>query len=397
MPPMRARQAAAAPPGAAARSQAGEWRRAGATTRRASVLDCAPGRQHTQQSMTPLQLPPEWHPQSGVMLAWPHRHSDWVANLAAIDPVYTAIAQAIAARELLLILHYDAAHRRHIEELLARRGTPIQQVRFFEVPTNDTWLRDTAPLTVTNAAGTCVLLDFQFNGWGGKYDATLDNSINARLAALGAFRTVELRMMDLVLEGGSIEVDGQGTLLTTAACLLAKTRNPSLSKRELELQLGEQLGVQRFLWLENGYLAGDDTDSHVDMLARFCSPDTIAYVHCDDPRDEHYGALARMEEELRAFRRADGQPYRLVPLPWPRARHDTEGGRLPASYANFLIINGAVLLPTYDDPADAQAVAALQAVFPGRDIVPIPSLPLITQRGSVHCATMQLPAGVLVP
>lgn len=348
-----------------------------------------------QICMTQLQLPPEWHAQSGVILAWPHRHSDWVANLAGIDPVYTAIAHAITERQPLIVLHYDAAHRHHIEALLAHHGTPANRVHFFEVPTNDTWVRDTAPLTVLDSAGACVLLDFQFNGWGGKYDATLDNSINARLTALGAFRAVELRMVDLVLEGGSIEVDGQGTLLTTAACLLAKTRNPGLSKRELELRLGEQLGVQRFLWLENGYLAGDDTDSHVDMLARFCSPDTLAYVRCDDPQDEHYSALTRMEDELRAFRRADGQPYRLVPLPWPRARYDTEGGRLPASYANFLIINGAVLLPTYEDPGDAQAVAALQAVFPGRDIVPIPSLPLITQRGSVHCATMQLPAGVL--
>lgn len=347
--------------------------------------------------MAQFQLPPEWHTQSGVMLAWPHRHSDWVHNLASVDPVYAAMAHAIAQRETLIVLYYDAAHRHHIEELLASRGVPANRLRFYEIPTNDTWVRDTAPLSVLNTAGACVLLDFQFNGWGGKYDATLDNSINARLTALGAFSPVKLQMVDLVLEGGSIEVDGQGTLLTTAACLLAQTRNPNLSKQQLEMRLGEQLGVDRFLWLENGYLAGDDTDSHVDMLARFCSPDTIAYVRCDDPQDEHYSALTRMEEELRSFRRADGQPYRLVPLPWPRARYDTEGRRLPASYANFLIINGAVLLPTYDDPADTQAVTTLRGVFPGRDIVPIPSLPLITQRGSIHCATMQLPAGVLGP
>lgn len=345
--------------------------------------------------MASFQLPPEWHVQSGIILAWPHRHSDWVDSLTRIDLVYAAMAGAITEREPLVILHYDAAHRRHIEKLLTARRVSTRQVRFFEVPTNDTWVRDTAPLTVVNAAGERVLLDFHFNGWGGKYDATLDNAINARLQGLGAWGTHELRPVDLVLEGGSIEVDGQGTLLTTAACLLAKTRNPSLSKEELERRLSEQLGVQRFLWLENGYLAGDDTDSHVDMLARFCNPDTIAYVRCDDRQDEHYSALTLMEEELRTFRRPDGQPYHLVPLPWPRARYDEEDQRLPASYANFLIINGAVLLPTYDDPEDAKAMAALKPQFPDRKLVSIPSLALITQRGSIHCATMQLPAGVL--
>lgn len=345
--------------------------------------------------MTLLQLPPEWHTQSGILLAWPHRHSDWADSLPRIDPVYTELAVAITAREPLIILHYDAEHRRHIEQLLTARGVLTDAVRFFEVPTNDTWVRDTAPLTVQAPGGSCVLLDFHFNGWGGKYDATLDNTINARLKKLGAWDRCELRPVDMVLEGGSIEVDGQGTLLTTEACLLAKTRNPSLSKLQLEQRLGEQLGVQRFLWLENGYLAGDDTDSHVDMLARFCDPDTIAYVRCDDRQDEHYSALKRMEEELQSFRRTDGQPYRLVPLPWPRARYDDEGERLPASFANFLIINHAVLLPTYDDPGDALAAAALAPLFPGRKIVPISSLPLISQRGSIHCATMQLPAAVL--
>lgn len=345
--------------------------------------------------MAHYQLLPEWHPQSGIVLAWPHAHSDWAENLADIDPVYVAMARAIAAQEQLIILHYDAAHRRHIQALLGEDKALAQRARFHQVTTNDTWLRDTAPLTVVDDRGALSLLDFQFNGWGGKYDASLDNSITTRLHALGAFGATPLQGVDLVLEGGSVEVDGEGTLLTTTACLLAKTRNPGLTKSELERRLSDLLGLHRFLWLENGYLAGDDTDSHVDNLARFCSPDTIAYVRCDDPQDEHYIALRRMEEELRAFRRGNGEPYRLVPLPWPAAHYDDQGQRLPASYANLLILDGAVLLPAFDDTTDARAAASIASLFPGRKIVPIPSLPLITQRGGVHCATMQLPQGVL--
>lgn len=197
----------------------------------------------------------------------------------------------------------------------------------------------------------------------------------------------------MILEGGSIETDGKGTLLTTASCLLAPTRNPTMDKDAVEANLTELLNVDRFLWLENGYLAGDDTDSHIDTLARFCSPERICYVRCENTGDEHYRALRAMEQELQKFRRHDGQFYELVALPWPDAIHDEEGERLPATYANFLIINGAVLLPVYQVPQDAAAIAIMKQCFPEHEIVPIDCRPLIAQHGSLHCVTMQLPEG----
>lgn len=344
---------------------------------------------------TPYRLPPEWAAQSGVMLTWPHAHGDWAARLAQVEPVFVAIAAAVAVRESVLIVCYDAAHRAHIAQLLAQAGIDVARVRLYVAESNDTWARDHGPITAT-VNGKPTLLDFRFNGWGGKYAAALDDSLTARLHGLGAFGDTPLVTADLVLEGGSIEVDGAGTLLTTARCLLAPSRNPKLNRGQIEARLRELLGVTRILWLEHGYLAGDDTDSHIDTLARLCDVDTIAYVRCDDPNDEHFVELQAMERELQAFRTARGAPYRLVPLPWPRARLNEDGERLPATYANFLIINDAVLVPTYADPADALALARVRECFPTREIIGVPCLPLIFQYGSLHCVTMQLPAGVLV-
>lgn len=344
--------------------------------------------------MTPT-FPPEWFPQSGVLLTWPHARSDWAPHLAEVEPVYVALAREIARREKVLIICLDEPHRRWVGERLADGGVATARCELRIAPTNDTWTRDYGPLTVLRD-GRAELLDFTFNGWGGKFDADLDNAAVRRLHAAGVFGAAPLASFDLILEGGSIDTDGAGTLLTTARCLLAPTRNPALDRAEIERRLGESLGLNRFLWLTHGYLAGDDTDSHVDTLARFCDAHTIAYVRCNDPADEHYTELGAMEQELRTFRTADGAPYRLVPLPWPRARFDRDGQRLPATYANFLIINGAVLVPVYDDPADTLALAALAACFPQREVIGVPCLPLIYQHGSLHCVTMQLPAGVLM-
>lgn len=339
-------------------------------------------------------LPAEWAPQSAVQLTWPHPHGDWASRLARVEPVFCAIAREISLREKVLIACFDEGHQRHIADQLTRAGIDPSQVRLAIAASNDTWARDHGPITVLQN-GQPRLLDFQFNGWGGKYRAELDNRITQTLHAAGMFGETPMSEVELVLEGGSIDVDGLGTLLTTSRCLLAPTRNPGLSRAELESQLARQLGIRRTLWLEHGYLAGDDTDSHVDTLARFCDPHTIAYVRCTDPRDEHYVELKHMEDELRALRTATGETYRLVPLPWPAARYDEEGRRLPATYANFLIINGAVLVPTYEDPNDQAALDALASCFPDRAIVAVPCLPLIYQYGSLHCVTMQLPAGVV--
>lgn len=340
------------------------------------------------------RLPPEWTPQQAIMLTWPHQHSDWQPWLQQVEPVFVAIAQAVAERENLIISAYDAEHLTHIQILLQQAGINPERIRLYIAPSNDTWVRDHGPLTVTTD-GTLQLLDFSFNGWGGKFDASLDNTLTRRLHTQGAFDATPITTLEFVLEGGSLEVDGAGSLLTTEHCLLSPQRNPTLTRDQIESHLREWLGVTRVLWLRHGYLAGDDTDSHIDTLARFCATDTICYVACDDPHDEHYAELNAMAQELRALRTVSGIPYRLVALPWPKAKYGEAGKRLPASYANFLIINGAVLAPTYDDPADAAALAALQSCFPDRRIIAIPCLPLIRQYGSLHCVTMQIPTAVL--
>ncbi|MBI3898509.1 MAG: agmatine deiminase family protein [Gammaproteobacteria bacterium] len=338
-------------------------------------------------------LPPEWAPQSGVLLTWPHKHGDWAPRLANVEPVFVDIAGAIARRERVVIACNDAEHRAHVDALLTAAGVDKARVLLGVAPSNDTWARDHGPITVL-CRNKPLLFDFGFNGWGGKYRHDADNLITQRLHQAGIFGQTPIEPMELILEGGSIEVDGSGTLLTTTQCLLAPTRNPGLSRAQIEHELSEWLGLKRVLWLEHGHLAGDDTDSHIDTLARFCDARTIAYITCDDPTDEHYDDLKAMEAELKEFRGADGSAYRLVPLPWPRAQFDDDA-RLPATYANFLIINDAVLVPTYRDPADSVALERLQECFPDREIVGIDCAPIIAQYGSLHCLTMQLPTGVL--
>ncbi len=337
------------------------------------------------------RLPAEWEEQDGVLLAWPHAATDWQTSLNEVEPVFAAIVAAISRFEQVILVVSDELS---VQQQLARSGTLAERVRLFRLPSNDTWARDFGPLTVVGEGGP-QLLDFAFNGWGLKFAADQDNQLSRRLHAAGAFGATPLSSAALVLEGGSIESDGNGTILTTSECLLSPNRNPHLDRGRVEQALFEQFGAERLLWLENGYLAGDDTDSHIDTLARLAPDETIVHVSCTDPADEHYPAISAMVEELQNFRTREGQPYRLLPLPWPAARFDAEGGRLPATYANFLVINGAVLVPTYRDPADAAALAVIGEAFPGREIIAIDCLPLIIQHGSLHCVTMQLPKGVL--
>lgn len=335
-------------------------------------------------------LPAEWFPQSAVQLTWPHAGTDWAPILKEVIPCFVSIAQEIMKREKLVLVCPDASD---VKEQLG--AFDEERVRFVELPTNDTWARDHGGISVFDPLGPMVY-DFVFNGWGMKFAANKDNLITRNLYQSGVFAE-EIQLMNMapfVLEGGSIESDGRGTLMATAECLLSVNRNEYLQREEIEHYLKDVFGVKRILWIENGYLAGDDTDSHVDTLARFCSEDTIAYVKCEDESDEHYDELRAMEEEIKAFRQENGEPYRLVPLPmadevvW-------EGERLPATYANFLIINGAVLLPFYNSPKDEEARKALQAVFPDREVIGVNCLPLIKQHGSLHCVTMQYPEGYI--
>lgn len=326
------------------------------------------------------------------MLTWPHESADWWRWLDKVDRAFAGIAREVARRQRLLVTVRDGLHEARVRSAIADAGADLSRISFFRAPADDAWVRDHGPITVIRD-GQRVLLDFQFNGWGNKYDASEDNRLTARLHAAGAFGDLPLEPVDFVLEGGSIETDGVGTLLTTTSCLLSPQRNPDWSRERIEAFLISLFGVERVLWLEHGALAGDDTDGHIDTLARFCDPGTIAWQSCDDATDEHHAELTAMGEELKALRTLDGKPYQLVALPFPAAKHDEDGKRLPASYANFLIINDAVLVPAYDDPADAVAAERLAECFPGRTIVMLDGLPIVHQYGSLHCVTMQVPAG----
>lgn len=338
-------------------------------------------------------LPPEWAPQQAVLLTWPHSESDWQPILERVEPVFIAIGRAVSRHEELLVSCLNDEHMEHVERCLRQGGVNMDRVSLFPVPSNDSWVRDHGPITVMRD-GRRILLDYQFNGWGNKYEAGLDNRLSIRLHEMGAFNGLPMETQMLILEGGSIEVDSRGTLLTTTECLLSPERNPQYRREELESLLKGQLGVERIVWLEHGQLLGDDTDGHIDTLARFCDDRTIAYVSSNDQQDPHFASLKAMEEELKRLTDPDGNPYRLIPLPLPAAQYNDEGQRLPATYANFLIINNAVLLPTYADPQDAVVIERMIECFPGREIIAIDARPLIQQFGSIHCVTMQLPAAL---
>jgi agmatine deiminase len=338
-----------------------------------------------------LSLPAEWEPQDAVLLAWPHEGSDWLPCIEVVEPVFINLVREIIRFEKVILVAPDIED---VRRKLSSAQIGLDKVSLYQIPTNDTWSRDFGPITVLED-GRPKLLDFTFNGWGLKFPADLDNQVTRRLHQANAFGDTPMMTCGLTLEGGSIESDGRGTLLTTSECLLNANRNPHLTREQIEESLSRLFGCQKILWLENGYLAGDDTDSHIDTLARLCPNNTILYVCCDDENDEHYPALQAMAAELQAFRTIDGQPYRLIPLPWPQARYDEEGYRLPATYANYLVINQAVLVPTYNDPQDAHALSAIGQAFPDRAIIGVHCLPLILQHGSLHCVTMQLPKGIL--
>ncbi|MBR4970310.1 MAG: agmatine deiminase family protein [Paludibacteraceae bacterium] len=336
-----------------------------------------------------LFLPAEWSEQCGVQLTWPHKNSDWAPLLDEVRSCFIEIARQIVKREKLLIVCHSEEEVR--DDL---KGISTERILFREIPSNDTWARDHGPITVFKSGIAC-LCDFRFNGWGMKFAANWDNQITSALFASSIFDNgVEYcGILPFVLEGGSIESDGKGTILTTRECLMSLNRNEHLSQKEIEEYLSLTLGAKRFLWLNHGYLAGDDTDSHVDTLARFCDERTIAYVQCLDQSDEHYDALRKMEEELLSFKTIDGNPYRLIPLPMAEACYDGED-RLPATYANFLIMNDAVLVPIYNCSTDDLALRQLASAFPSREIVGIDCRVLIKQHGSLHCVTMQYPQGV---
>ena len=324
------------------------------------------------------RFPAEWEPQWGVQLTWPHAATDWAPILEEITETYKEIAREISAREALLIVAPESAR-------------PTISYPLSAIPSNDTWARDHGFITLVDDQGHARLLDFCFNGWGEKFAADLDNAINRRLYEEEKLQGEYIDCLDFVLEGGSIESDGKGTVFTTTGCLLAPHRNQPLTQAQIEQRLKQELHAERILWIDHGNLTGDDTDGHIDTLVRICPNDTLLYVGCDDPDDEQYTELKLMEEQLKTFRTLDGKPYRLLKLPMPRPIYD-DGDRLPATYANFLVINNAVLCPTYAQPdLDAEALRLIKEALPDRDIVGIDCRSIIKQHGSLHCCTMQFP------
>ena len=327
------------------------------------------------------RVPAEWEPQESVLMVFPHEKSDWADDLKSAESVFLRIASSICFKQKLILVCDD---RERVKEMFCYHD----KISFVELDTNDTWIRDFGPITIYEN-GERKLIDFRFNGWGGKFDAALDDKVTGYLHKNWHFGISPLLHEEMVLEGGSIESDGQGTLLTTARCLLNPNRNPDMTKAQIEEKLTDLFGLERILWLHHGELIGDDTDAHIDTLARFIDPETIAYVTCDNPDDPHYEELQKMKAELESFRTLEGKPYRLIPLPLP-APKVKNGQRLPATYANFLIANHVVLVPTYEDPLDKEMVSCFKELFPDREIIPVKATRLIEEGGSIHCSTMQV-------
>ncbi|KIM12774.1 MAG: hypothetical protein KU37_02555 [Sulfuricurvum sp. PC08-66] len=322
----------------------------------------------------------EWETQKGVIMAFPKASSDWAEYLDEAQTCVVAIGRAIAQHERLILITDDAAST-------APHFAGLPNVAIVEMPYNDTWMRDCCVIA-TRDDERVIYNDFVFTGWGGKFAASDDDAISRRLFDAGYFDAPMITYTE-ILEGGALESDGAGTIMTTSSCLCNPNRNGGPTKATMEAYLAENLGASRVLWLDYGHLEGDDTDGHIDTLARFCSVDTIAYVGLPDESDSHYAAFVAMEQQLKSFRQANGAPYHLVALPFVAPMHyDDE--RLPATYANFLIVNGAVLVPTYGVPQDDEALHILQNIFINREVIGIDCAVLVRQHGSLHCMTMQL-------
>ena len=331
-------------------------------------------------------FPAEWEKQSFLQLTFPHDKNDWAYMLEEVTACFVEIIETAARFQDVLVVCDNV-------ERVKSFFNSTQNIFFVQAESNDTWARDHGGITVLEN-GEAVIHDYIFNGWGNKFDAGLDNQITKKIYDKGVFVNCSVKTFDLVLEGGSLESDGKGTILTTSECLLSKNRNEHLSKSRIEQLLKENFGAERILWLNHGYLAGDDTDSHIDTLARFCNKKTIAYVGCNNPEDEHFEALQQMKKELQQFSDFEGNPYKLVEVPLPDACFDSDGNRLPATYVNFTIINEAVLVPVYGVSQDEKALDILKNCFPDRKVIGLNCRVLIEQHGSLHCVTMQYPEQV---
>jgi len=334
------------------------------------------------------RLPAEWEPQAFLQFAFPHERSDWAYKINEVTECFVEMISKTSKFEDILVI-CDNVNR--IKSFFQSK----ERIYFAALPANDTWIRDYGGITVIED-NRPIIYDFIFNGWGQKYNAELDNQVTLNLWKKNLFLNSSLLCKEMVLEGGSIDSDGNGTILTTSKCLLNTKRNPELTKEQIEKKLIELFGVRQILWIDHGYLAGDDTDSHIDTLARFCNEKTIVYTGCNNSEDQHYDELQRMKEQLLQFKNINGNPYQLIELPLPDPCFNAEGNRLPATYANFAIINGAVLVPVYAVQQDKDAINIFKTCFPKREIIDINCRILIEQNGSLHCSTMHYPKPVIL-
>ena len=332
-------------------------------------------------------MPAEWAPHEATWLAWPRNAETWPGpRLEHAREAYLRMLEALLPGERVHLLVADASAAENVLGRLKRRGVQARNLILHEKPFTDSWIRDYGPSFVTKPAAK-AWCKWTFNAWGGKYSNLSQDNLIFEDKSLVSDRVFET---GIVLEGGSIEVNGEGTCLTTEQCLLQANRNPKLSREEIEAYLQAYLGVSQILWLGEG-IAGDDTDGHIDDVARFCAPSTILAAFEEDPADENHAILKANWERLRGFRDPAGKPWKLVKFPMP-GKYTEDGIRLPASYANFYIANQAVLLPVFKDAADLRAEAILKELFPRREVVAIDSRALVYGLGAIHCLTQQEPS-----
>ncbi|MBX2840467.1 MAG: agmatine deiminase family protein [Flammeovirgaceae bacterium] len=334
------------------------------------------------------RLPAEWENACAIQLTWPHDQSIWEEEFENVISWFKNLAKLISERGKLLLI---CQNKEEVKFYL--KGYNWENIILIESRTNDIWARDHGGITIFENEQP-VILDYIFNGWGLKFSSNFDNQISKKIANSGYFKSNIHRKINFVLEGGAIDSDGKGTILTTSNCLLSVNRNENLSKTEIEDQLKSNFGAKRIHWVDYGFLAGDDTDSHIDMLARFTDEKTIVYTACSNKQDIHYLELKMMENQLKSFKTPEGNSYNLHPLYLGRCANN-KGSRMPSSYTNFLIFNQTVFVPQYGLKEDQPAIETLRQCFREKEVIGINCLTLITQGGALHCATMQYPEGVL--
>lgn len=338
------------------------------------------------------RMPAEWEPCQAVLLTWPHQYMDW-HDMVEIEHCYIEIVRTILSTSSVFIVCLDITHQQHITRVLQQSASQLHKCHFFYAKSNDCWIRDYGPISVWENVDTPLMLNFIFDGWGGKYSAKQDNAITDKLATQHCFATTKIIPIDFQLEGGSIESDGQNTLLVTSSCLLNPNRGRARKKEKINQDFKKWFGIERVLWLDHGALKGDDTDGHIDMLTRFANTTTLLYVQSTSKKDVNYDALQAMESTIKTWRQRDNKPYCLIPLPSPDisySKYDTSR-ILPQTYTNFLIINDLVLVPQYQNTQDKEAIDTIQYAFPHLRVVGLDSAALIEQGGSVHCMTMNIP------